>query len=192
MMTPMLKPCCILMAVALAAFPGCSFGFMSDHPTRVARGNGDRDHVTLLAGKPLRSIDDPELNTRWLLLRDAANPGAPARMVEAPTASSYDGATDIPGGCTRASAAGCQPRPWRAPGARSNKGAAISSGQEILLLSKDSSSQIALHAKALSAGRVGDEITALLDVFHTKVHVRVLSEGRAEMLQTAQAHGRQP
>jgi hypothetical protein len=182
----MLKACCILMVVAVAAFPGCSFGFVSDHPTRVAGGNGDRDHVTLPAGKPLRSIDDPELNTRWLLLRDAANPGAPARMVEAPTASSYDGAADIPGGCTRVSAADCQLR------ARSNKGAAISSGQEILLWSRDSSSQIALHAKALSAGRVGDEITALLDVFHTKVHVRVLSEGRAEMLQTAQAHGRQP
>jgi hypothetical protein len=185
-MVPMLKRSRILMFVAVAAFPGCSFGLISDLPNRVACVNGNGDHATLPAGKPFRSIDDPELNTRWLLLRDAANPGAPARMVEAPPASSDGGATDIPGNCTRASAARCQPR------TRSNKGPAVSSGQEILLLSRDSSSQIALHAKALSAGQVGDEIIALLDVFHTKVHARVLTEGRAEMLQTPRTSGRQP
>jgi Chaperone for flagella basal body P-ring formation len=125
-------------------------------------------------GKLIRAVEDAELDTRWLLLGDPQHPGTPPRMVEATgpvLANSHDRLTRK-----------------QDPAARKVV-PAISRGEEIVLMSANPASRVALHGMALSTGQSGDEITARLDVFQTEVHALVLAPGRAEILSLSKTSG---
>ena len=130
-----------------------------------------------------RSVDDPALATRWLLMRDPRHPGAPGRMVEAPAR------IVSPGGLNSAADHGDA---RKQTGLQRKAKPVVRVGDEILVVSENPDSQLTLHARALSAGCAGDKISARIDVFHREVHARVLAAGRVEMLAPSAAYGRQP
>lgn len=149
---------------------------------KAAAADGDRGAPAAAAGQLFRSVDDPALNTRWLLLRNPEHPGAPGRMVEAHSGSTSS--APLPG-------TGHGAAKWQPASSQGKAKEAVLAGEEILLVSESPGSQLALYGRALSAGRAGDAIEVRLDVFQTKVHARLVAPGRAEMLASPTAYGSQ-
>jgi hypothetical protein len=164
--TPIIIALLTLAMLGLGANPACTGA--------AAASKNPPPKMTPRTSKLLRSVEDAELDTRWLLLVDPQHPGTPPRMVEA-TGSVLENSHD------RLARKQDPAAPKVVP--------AISRGEEIVLMSANPASRVALHGMALSTGQSGDEITARLDIFHTEVHALVLAPGRAEILSLSKASG---
>lgn len=160
--------------IALSTFAMRGFGANPACAGAAGTSKNRAFKVTPPTTRVLRSVQDAELNTRWLLLVDPQHPGTPPRMVEA-TGPVLENSHDR--------------LPRKQDPAARKAVPAISRGQEILLMTANPASRVALHGIALSTGQSGEEITARLDVFKTEVHALVLAAGRAEILSLSKASG---
>lgn len=116
-------------------------------PGGIRAGQADRPAATAL-----REIDDPYLGTRWLLVKDAAHPGGPGRLVLVPrgAAETVEAATPI-----------------------------IHAGDRVLVEEHTAVVDSVLEAVALGPARAGGQFPARLKVGGRVLRVAAVAPGRA-------------
>jgi len=112
------------------------------------------------AGELLKEIDDPCTGNRWLLLRDAADPAGPGRLV-------------LAGGPQTGS--GSAPEPLHAPGPT----LIIRAGDALIVEEHTARVDARLQAVALSRAEFGARFTARLKIGGRVVRVVAVAPGRA-------------
>lgn len=105
----------------------------------------------------VRAFDDPACGVRWLLVRDAAHPGGPGRLV--PTALSKGSA--------------------EAKGSMEENSPVIRAGDGILLEEHTAVADVRLEAVALGPARAGERFAVRLKMGGRPVAAEALSPGRA-------------
>jgi hypothetical protein len=122
-------------------------------------------------GVVIREIDDSATGDRWLLVRDAVNPGGPGRMVRV-----EPGKADLANGTERDPA-----RKGAQTSAATPLRPAIHAGDAVIVEEHTSVVDARLEAVALGSAAVGAEFKARLKIGGKVVRVVAKAAGRAEM-----------
>ncbi len=124
---------------------------------------------TVLSGRQIRSIEDPNLGQRWLLLRDPDHPGGPGRLLQVAAASS-----GVQPGRPANPTASAAPRPQPAA-----LRPIIHAGDRLVLEENSAVAVVRLEAVALESAPVGSAFRARLKIGGKAVHAVALATGRA-------------
>jgi len=130
-----------------------------------------------ISGFVIREIDDSATGDRWLLVRDAMNPGGPGRMMwigngKPDLAGRWEG---DPG---RRGAQAPAPMPFRP---------VIHAGDSLIVEEHTSVVEARLEAVALTPAAVGAELKARLKIGGKVVRAVARAAGKAEMLPESEA-----
>jgi len=134
-----------------------------------------------ISGPVVRVIDDGATGDRWLLLRDAADPGGPGRMVRVERTGAEAGAEDS----NRRS----EPRPM---GTKKQTARGAAAGAELRPVIRADDALVVeehtavvdaqLEATALGSAAIGSEFEARLKIGGRVVRAIALGPGRAALL----------
>lgn len=126
-------------------------------------------------GEAVREIDDPHTGDRWMLFRDAVNPGGPGRLVL--IAPGYAGRYLV------ASAAGTP-----AKAAEPEEPPVIRAGDRITVEEDTPVVEAHLEAVALTPAPAGATLAVRLKIGGKVLKVVAVSPGRARLLPEEEAH----
>jgi len=135
-----------------------------------------------IAGQVIRVIDDAATGDRWLLMRDASDPGGPGRMVRATSTSagSTDGFESEAARIAAVRAANRVARPAMAP--------VIRAGDAVIVEEHSTVVDARLEATALGSAGPGSEFEARLKIGGKAIRVVALGPGRAVLESERKAH----
>lgn len=134
------------------------------------------------SGQVMREIDDRATGDQWLLVRDAANPGGPGRMVRVASGegdSKGESAGEPAQPCAQCAAHAAE-RPVVPP--------MIRAGDKVIVEEHSAVADARLEATALGSAGMGAEFQARLKIGGKAVRVAALGPGRAELMPEPKAH----
>jgi len=123
-----------------------------------------------------REIYDAATGTRWLLLRDASDPGGPGRMVL--IASADEGSREVAGSESKRTSVPHAANPIASPAIDR----VIHAGDALVVEEHSLLVDARLEAVALGSAVVGSEFEARLKIGGKTVHVMALGPGRAALM----------
>ncbi len=126
-----------------------------------------------IAGQVVRVIDDAATGDRWLLMRDASDPGGPGRMMRAASAGSTNGFEGEAARTEAVRVAKKVVRPATAP--------VIRAGDAVIVEEHSAVVDARLEATALESAAVGAEFEARLKIGGKAIRVVALGPGRAAL-----------
>jgi hypothetical protein len=134
-------------------------------------------------GQAIREIDDGATGDRWLLVRDATDPGGPGRMVLVASANEGSG-----GGAGSQTAQSSAMKAANAAAARPAIHRVIHAGDALVVEEHSAVVDARLEATALASAVIGMEFAARLKIGGKVVRVTALAPGRAALVPEPKAH----